>query len=61
MSAQRYAVYRGEEYLGDGTSYQLAIRFGVTPKTVQWWASPANRRRADAADPKRPRIVAERI
>lgn len=59
MSAQKYAVYRGEELLGIGTSYQLAKQFGVTPRTVQWWATPTNKRRADAT--ANPRKVAERI
>ena len=47
MKPAVYAVYRGDEFLCHGTSYQLAKKFGVAPKTVHWWASPANRRKAD--------------
>ncbi|MCQ9121286.1 hypothetical protein BKG95_10325 [Rodentibacter pneumotropicus] len=32
---QIYAVYRGEENLGDGTAEELAKKLGVRPKTVQ--------------------------
>ena len=53
MRAVKYAVYKGEELLAIGTSYQLAEQLGVKRKTVQWWASPTNRRRVEAGKGKR--------
>lgn len=32
---QIYAVYRGEENLGDGTADELAKKLGKRPKTIQ--------------------------
>lgn len=43
MSA-RYAVWKGDQCIAIGTAKELAKRFGVTVKTVRWWASPAAKR-----------------
>jgi hypothetical protein len=53
----RYALYKGEDFLGIGTAEQLAERLGVTIKTIRWYASPACKRR----DSKGNHLVAERI
>lgn len=55
MSA-RYAIWKGDECIAIGTAKELAKRFGVTVKTIRWWASPAAKRR-DKGKSK----VAERI
>ena len=31
-----FAIYKGEEFLDEGTAEELAERFGVTPKTIRW-------------------------
>lgn len=59
MKTIRYAVYKGEELLAIGTSYQLAERFNVKRETVKWWASPANMRKVEAG--KGNRKVAVRL
>ncbi len=40
-----FAVYKGEEFLDEGTAEELAERFGVTPKTIRWWAAPTSHKR----------------
>lgn len=44
MSA-RYAMWKGDECIAIGTAKELAKRFGVTVKTIRWYASPAAKRR----------------
>ena len=53
MKPIKYAVYKGEELLAIGTSYQLAEHFNVKRETVKWWASPTNRRKVEAGKGKR--------
>lgn len=52
----RYAVYKGDSVVGVGTACELAAQLGVTPETVRWWSSPANKARDRGS-----RKVAERI
>ncbi len=40
-----YAVYKGEEFLAEGTAEELAEKFNVKPETVKFWSMPANTRR----------------
>ncbi|BFU64741.1 MULTISPECIES: hypothetical protein [Rodentibacter] len=42
---QIYAVYRGEENLGDGTAEELAEKLGVQAKTIQSMSTPRFHRR----------------
>lgn len=53
MRPVKYAVYKGEELLAIGTSYQLAEKLNVKRETVKWWASPTNRRRVESGKGKR--------
>jgi hypothetical protein len=39
-SRQIYAVYHGEQNLGDGTADELAQRFNMQPETIRKLASP---------------------
>ena len=41
----RFAIYKGEKFLDEGTAEELAERFGVTPKTIRWWATPTSHKR----------------
>lgn len=58
-----YAIYRGDEYICDGTKEECAEKLGVTPDTVYFYSSDVykeriqknNRANADK------RIIAERI
>ncbi|WP_404427283.1 hypothetical protein LG296_01565 [Ureibacillus chungkukjangi] len=36
-----YALYRGEEYLTDGTQKELAQYLGVKRKTIQFYMTPS--------------------
>ncbi|MGH0053374.1 MAG: hypothetical protein ACQ5SW_08310 [Sphaerochaetaceae bacterium] len=40
-----YAVYKGEEFITEGTVEELAEYFNVRPDTVRWWSSPTNAKR----------------
>ena len=40
-----YAVYKGENFLFEGTAKQCAKYFGVKVDTVYFWNSPANKRK----------------
>lgn len=42
---QIYAVYRGEENLGDGTAEELAKKLNVSEKTIYCSATAARRER----------------
>lgn len=44
---KEYAIYKGEKLLFIGTSEECAEHFGVTRKTVYFWATPANKKRAE--------------
>ena len=41
----KFEVYKGEKFLAEGTAEELAERFGVTPKTIKWWATPTSHKR----------------
>ena len=41
----RYAVWKGDQCIAIGTAKELAKKFGVTAKTIRWYASPAAKRR----------------
>ncbi|HWL13681.1 MAG TPA: hypothetical protein VNQ57_11875 [Ureibacillus sp.] len=36
-----YALYRGDEYLADGTQEELAQYLGVKRKTIQYYLTPS--------------------
>ena len=40
-----YAVYRGEEFLYEGTAKECANYFGVKEDTVRWWNTKSNKKR----------------
>lgn len=44
---KEYAIYKGERLLFVGTTEECAEHFGVTKKTVHYWASSINKKRAD--------------
>ncbi len=41
-----YAVYKGEDFLCEGTAKECADYLGVKAKTIYWWKSPANCKKA---------------
>ena len=41
VNNQIYALYRGEDYLADGTLDELAQFLGVKRKTVQFYMTPS--------------------
>lgn len=40
-----YAVYKGEDFLFEGTAKECAEHFGVKEDTVWFWRTPSNLRR----------------
>ena len=56
-----YALYRGDEFVMMGTSYQLAAKMGVKVDTVHWLATPTAKKRAAAAKRKCGRFYVERV
>lgn len=44
---KEYAIYKGEDVIFIGTIEEVMKHFGVQRKTVQFWASPANIKKAD--------------
>lgn len=51
-------LYRGDEVVGVGTKEELAEMLDIQPKSVNFYASPANVRRASGRDDK---LVAVRV
>lgn len=39
-----YAIYKGENFLFEGTAKECVEHFGVKEKTVWFWNAPANKR-----------------
>lgn len=40
-SKQRYALYRGEEFVDVGTADELAERHGIKPESVRFMSTPS--------------------
>lgn len=55
---KEYAIYKGENQIFVGTLEECMKHFGVKRKTVQFWSSPANIKRADTEirNGRKPRI-----
>ena len=47
MGLPEYAVYKGDEFICIGTRKELAKKFNVSINTVQFWNTPANKRRIE--------------
>lgn len=43
-----YAIYKGEEFLYEGTAKECAKYFGVRRNTIYNWNSPVNKRKAES-------------
>lgn len=46
MSEPVLVLYRGDEVVGVGTKEELAKKLNVQPKTIAFYASPSNLKRA---------------
>ena len=55
---KEYSVYKGEKQIFVGTIEECMQHFNVKRRTVQYWACPANIRRADTGNRpgRKPRI-----
>lgn len=42
-----YAVYKGEEFLCEGTVHECAEYLKVKPETVWWWGTIQNKKRGE--------------
>ena len=49
MNQKIYAVYRGDEYLFDGTLDEIAQRMNWKRSTARWYTYPVAKRRAGRA------------
>lgn len=45
---KEYSIYKGEKEIFVGTIEEVMKHFNVKRKTVYFWSTPANKRRADA-------------
>ena len=50
---KEYAIYKGEECLAIGNVYQLAQKLNVKIKTIQFYKSPAYKKRCKKSKNKR--------
>lgn len=44
---KEYSIYKGEKEIFVGTIEEVVKHFNVKRKTVYFWATPANKKRAD--------------
>lgn len=44
---KHYAIYKGETFLFEGTARECAEHFNVAERTVYFWASPTQHKRAN--------------
>lgn len=51
-----YALYRGDEFVDVGTAEELAMKRGISPKSLRFKATPAYHRRASDSAVKAYRI-----
>lgn len=56
-----YAVYRGDEYVMDGTLDEIAAALHRTRKHLQWFLTPACRRRQAQQKDEGHRLVLVRL
>ena len=42
-----FALYKGDKFIDLGTAKELAEKYNVTPKTIRYLSTPANRRRIE--------------
>lgn len=56
MQRKIYAIYKGENFLFEGTAKECAEHFGIKEKTVWWLATPSNLKRD-----KRDRMIAIKL
>lgn len=50
VTKKEYSIYKGEKEIFVGTIEEVMEYFGVKRKTVYFWASPANIKRADTGN-----------
>lgn len=56
-----YAIYKGDEYITDGTKDECAEVLGVTPDTITFYASPTYKQRAKDRGKTNNWTVAEKL
>lgn len=44
---QVYAVYKGDQFICTGTTKELCPQLGIKPKTLQFYSTPSNHKRAE--------------
>ena len=52
-----YAMYKGEEYLGEGTIEELAKCFNVNPRTIKFYLTPTYSKRGSGEKGNRRKLV----
>ena len=41
----KYAIYKGDEFVAVGTASEIAEQLGIKPDTVRWWSYPSAQKR----------------
>ncbi|WP_010001620.1 hypothetical protein [Leuconostoc lactis] len=54
---RQYALYKGDEYIADGTPREIARKTGKTFDTLMFYTTPAYRLRAEKAKTSRLEMV----
>lgn len=52
-----YAMYKGDEYLGEGTIEELAEYFKVKPRTIKFYLTPTYLKRGSGEKGNRRKLV----
>lgn len=52
-----YAMYKGDEYLRDGTIEELAEYFKVNPRTIKFYLTPTYLKRGKGINGNRRKLV----
>ena len=56
-----YALYRGEEFITEGTIKEIAKHQGIKPKSVEFYARPAYKKRTKGKNGKRLILIEKNI
>lgn len=52
-----YAMYKGDEYLSEGTIEELAEHFKVSPRTIKFYLTPTYLKRGKGINGNRRKLV----
>jgi len=56
-----YALYKGEEFIIEGTIKEIAKHQGIKPKSIEFYARPAYKKRTKGKNGKRLILIEKNI